>query len=192
VFTVKPGGVQKLCHALEAALNGRDSFVCPPLAVVRATSTRSWWGSSRTASASPGIPPPVAAQLCASLRHFSRSIRIRLTRGNRRSAPDRLWPRTGVADVSCHSGTLKSGRVVRYLDAESLEEGGSVRLLSERAERPGGKHNLPTGLHERAREIPGNLRRTAARVEHQAHSQASASPTQNSEPPASAQPCRDR
>jgi len=87
---------------------------------------------------------------------------------------------------------LKSGRVVRDLDAESLEEGGSMRLLPERAERPGGKHNLPTGLHERAREIPGNLRRTAARVEHQAHSQASASPTQNSEPPASAQPCRDR
>ena len=31
---------------------------------------------------------------------------------------------------------LKSGRVVRDLDVEPLEEGGSVRLLPRRAERP--------------------------------------------------------
>ena len=77
---------------------------------------------------------------------------------------------------------LKSGRVVRRLDLQPLEEGGSVRLLSGRAERPRGKHNLPAGLHERAREIPGNLRRATARIEHQAHTQPPALPTQNRPP----------
>ena len=40
----------------------------------------------------------------------------------------------------------ESGRVVRRLDVQPLEEGGGMRLLPRRAERPRGEHDLPPGL----------------------------------------------
>ena len=72
------------------------------------------------------------------------------------------------------------GRVVRRLDVQPLEERAGMRLLPRRPERPRGEHDLPPGLHERAREIAGNLRRTAARIEHEAHPQLPASYAQRS------------
>src|SRR5688572_1744866 len=60
-----------------------------------------------------------------------RSIRVRWTRGNRRSAPDRLWPRTGVADVSCHSGT-KGAVDSRPLPMAPLCLGSPWRSATER------------------------------------------------------------
>jgi hypothetical protein len=59
------------------------------------------------------------------------SIRVRLTRGNRRSAPHRLWPRTGVADASCHSGT-KGAVDSRPLPMAPLCLGSSWRSATER------------------------------------------------------------
>ena len=60
-----------------------------------------------------------------------RSIRVRWTRGNRRSAPDRLWPRTGVAHVSCHSGT-KGAVDPRPLPMAPLCLGSPWRSATER------------------------------------------------------------
>jgi hypothetical protein len=91
------------------------------------------------------------------------------------------WNRPGQLILTTLEA-LESGRVVRRLDLQPLEEGGCVRPLSGRAERPRDKHNLPAGLQERAREIPGNLRRATARIEHQAHTQPPAVPTQNRPP----------
>ena len=60
-----------------------------------------------------------------------RPIGVRLTRGNRRSAPHRLWPRTGVADASCHLGA-KGAVDSRSLPMAPLCLGSPWRSATER------------------------------------------------------------
>ena len=71
--------------------------------------------------ATPRIPPG----------HGSRFIRVSWTCGSRRSAPHRLWPRAGVADTSCHSGT-KGTVDSRPLPMAPLHLGSPWRSAAER------------------------------------------------------------
>jgi hypothetical protein len=76
------------------------------------------------------IPAPAAARLRASLG--SRSVHPgTFDAWYRRSAPHRLWPRTGVADASCHSGT-KGAVDSRPLPMAPLCLGSSWRSATER------------------------------------------------------------
>ena len=77
---------------------------------------------------------------------------------------------------------LESRRVVRRLHLQTLKEARCVRRRPRQAKRPHREHNIPAGLHKRAREIPGDLRRAAARVEHQTHTQTPASPSHTPTP----------
>jgi hypothetical protein len=85
----------------------------------------------------PSGPPPAQAfplRRRAYSAHRSGSFRpigVRLTRGNRRSAPHRLWPRTGVADASCHSGA-KGAVDSRSLPMAPLCLGSPWRSATER------------------------------------------------------------
>jgi len=72
-----------------------------------------------------------AALLRTSLAPRSAPSRYVWTRGSRRSAPYRLWPRTGVADASCHSGT-KGAVGSRPLPMAPLYLGSPWRSAAER------------------------------------------------------------
>jgi hypothetical protein len=60
-----------------------------------------------------------------------RLIRVRWTRGSRRSAPHRLWLRFGVADTSCYSGTRRKVDS-RPLPVAPLHLGSPWRSAAER------------------------------------------------------------
>lgn len=119
----------------------------------QATLSLKWPTLARKPSRSGGGPTPRIA------RASFRCIRVRLTR-NRRSAPHRLRPRTGVADASSHSGT-KGAVDSRPLPMAPLCLGSPWRSATE---RPGAEARTPRARRYRRARSARPPRRSPARL----------------------------